>query len=60
MFCSRPFRRRFAIAHELGHWFLHEKESQVFVCTAERMCPNWMCLVTSLVSTSTGQDSFSR
>lgn len=30
-------RRRFAIAHELGHWFLHEKESQVFVCTAEQM-----------------------
>ncbi len=30
-------RRRFAIGHELGHWFLHEKESQVFVCTAEQM-----------------------
>jgi len=30
-------RKRFAIAHELGHWFLHEKESQFFVCTAEQM-----------------------
>lgn len=30
-------RKRFAIAHELGHWFLHEHESQVFVCTAEQM-----------------------
>ena len=30
-------RKRFAIAHELGHWFLHEKESQLFVCTAEQM-----------------------
>ena len=30
-------RKRFAIAHELGHWFLHEKESQYFVCTAEQM-----------------------
>lgn len=30
-------RRRFAIAHELGHWFMHEKESQVFTCTAEQM-----------------------
>lgn len=32
-----PGRKRFAIAHELGHWFLHEKESQYFVCTAEQM-----------------------
>lgn len=30
-------RKRFAIAHELGHWFLHEAESQFFVCTAEQM-----------------------
>lgn len=32
-----PGRKRFAIAHELGHWFLHETESQYFVCTAEQM-----------------------
>ena len=32
-----PGRKRFAIAHELGHWFLHEAESQYFVCTAEQM-----------------------
>lgn len=30
-------RRRFAVAHELGHWFLHEAEPQLFVCTAEDM-----------------------
>jgi len=30
-------RKRFAIAHELGHWFLHASESQYFVCTAEQM-----------------------
>ncbi len=30
-------RKRFAIAHELGHWFLHANESQVFICTAEQM-----------------------
>lgn len=30
-------RRRFAVAHELGHWFLHEHESQLFVCTGEDM-----------------------
>src|SRR5690242_12696625 len=30
-------RKRFAIAHELGHWFLHEAESQMFICTAEQM-----------------------
>lgn len=28
-------RKRFAIAHELGHWFLHEAESQFFICTGE-------------------------
>lgn len=26
--------RRFAIAHELAHWALHEKISQIFLCTA--------------------------
>src|SRR5262245_21315431 len=30
-------RKRFAIAHELGHWFLHEAESQIFICTAEQI-----------------------
>jgi Zn-dependent peptidase ImmA (M78 family) len=30
-------RKRFAIAHELGHWELHEKESQIFLCSAEAM-----------------------
>jgi Zn-dependent peptidase ImmA (M78 family) len=25
--------RRFVIAHELGHWFLHQNVSQAFVCT---------------------------
>jgi hypothetical protein len=30
-------RKRYAIAHELGHWFLHEAESQFFICTGEDM-----------------------
>ena len=30
-------RRRFAIAHELGHWELHEGVSQLFACTSEDM-----------------------
>ncbi len=30
-------RRRFAIAHEMGHWFLHEAFSQYFICTAGDM-----------------------
>jgi Zn-dependent peptidase ImmA (M78 family) len=30
-------RRRFAIAHELGHWILHKKVSQVLACTSEDM-----------------------
>ncbi|HEY0862627.1 MAG TPA: ImmA/IrrE family metallo-endopeptidase [Lacunisphaera sp.] len=30
-------RRRFALAHELGHWVLHKGRTQVFMCTAENM-----------------------
>lgn len=30
-------RQRFAIAHEIGHWDLHEGRTQVFLCTAEDM-----------------------
>jgi hypothetical protein len=28
-----PGRRRFAIAHEIGHWLLHEKVSHLLACT---------------------------
>lgn len=30
-------RKRFAIAHELGHWLLHKNVSQVLACTSEDM-----------------------
>lgn len=30
-------RQRFAIAHEMGHWMLHEGRTQFFRCTAEDM-----------------------
>lgn len=30
-------RRRFAVAHELGHFFLHEGISQVFLCTSDNI-----------------------
>ena len=29
-----PGQKRFAIAHELGHWELHKKVSQFFACTS--------------------------
>lgn len=32
-----PGRRRFAIAHEIGHWELHKKQSQLLACTDEDM-----------------------
>lgn len=32
-----PGRRRFAVAHELGHWSLHEKASQLVSCTSDDM-----------------------
>jgi hypothetical protein len=36
-----PGRRRFAIAHELGHWELYKAKSQVFACTAEDMIASY-------------------
>jgi Zn-dependent peptidase ImmA (M78 family) len=30
-------RRRFAIAHEIGHWLLHKNVSQILACTTEDM-----------------------
>lgn len=32
-----PGRKRFAVAHEIGHWLLHESLSQVLSCTSEDM-----------------------
>lgn len=30
-------RKRFALAHELGHWLLHKNVSQVLACTSDDM-----------------------
>ncbi len=32
-----PGRRKFAIAHEIGHWELHKNQSQLLACTDEDM-----------------------
>ena len=32
-----PGRKRFAVAHELGHWLLHKTTSQIIACTNEDM-----------------------
>jgi Zn-dependent peptidase ImmA (M78 family) len=32
-----PGRKRFAVAHEIGHWILHQAVSQVLSCTSEDM-----------------------
>jgi len=34
-------RKRFAIAHELGHWELHEGVSQLFACTSDDMAASY-------------------
>jgi hypothetical protein len=34
-------QKRFAIAHELGHWQLHEKVSQFFACTSDDMVASY-------------------
>lgn len=33
--------KRFAIAHELGHWELHKEESQLFACTSDDMVASY-------------------
>jgi Zn-dependent peptidase ImmA (M78 family) len=35
-----PGQRRFAIAHEIGHWRLHEKVAHLLACTDEDMLPS--------------------
>ena len=34
-------RKRFAIAHELGHWELHKDISQLFACTSDDMIASY-------------------
>jgi len=34
-------QKRFAIAHELGHWELHKKDSQFFACTNDDMVASY-------------------
>lgn len=34
-------RKRFAIAHELGHWELHKDISQLFACTSDDMIESY-------------------
>jgi hypothetical protein len=36
-----PGRRRFAIAHEIGHWLLHEKVSHLLACTDADMLQSY-------------------
>ncbi len=36
-----PGRRRFAIAHELGHWILHEKVTHLLACTDADMLASY-------------------
>lgn len=45
-------RKRFAIAHELGHWELHKSISQVFVCTVDDMVASYKA------STEEGEANF--
>jgi hypothetical protein len=36
-----PGRRKFAIAHEIGHWELHKKQSNLLACTDEDMLAHY-------------------
>jgi len=38
-------RKRFAIAHELGHWELHKRVSQLFACTGDDMVATYKASV---------------
>lgn len=37
----QPGRRRFAIAHEIGHWVMHMKVSQLLACTNQDMLASY-------------------
>ena len=37
-----PSRRRFAIAHEIGHWMMHQAESSLLACTDEDMLARYV------------------
>lgn len=43
-----PGRKRFAIAHEIGHWLMHESLSQVLSCTSEDMVDRYKSSVPEL------------
>jgi hypothetical protein len=36
-----PARRKFAIAHEIGHWQLHKKKTHLLACTNEDMLASY-------------------
>src|SRR4051812_38312501 len=38
---KEPGRRRFAIAHEIGHWLLHKKVAHLLACTEEDMLASY-------------------
>ena len=38
-------KKRFAIAHELGHWELHKQISQLFACTSSDMVASYKASV---------------
>jgi Zn-dependent peptidase ImmA (M78 family) len=38
-------RKRFAVAHELGHWVLHESLSQIVACTSDDMLEQYKASV---------------
>ena len=40
-----PGRKRFAVAHELGHWVLHELVSQILSCTSDDMVAKYKASV---------------
>lgn len=45
-------RKRFAIAHELGHWLLHRNLSQVLACTSEDMVAKYKASIRRLKQTA--------
>lgn len=43
-----PGRKRFALAHEIGHWILHENVSQIVACTDADMLSSYKASVPEL------------
>jgi hypothetical protein len=49
-------RKRFAVAHELGHWLMHEKISQILACTNQDIYSTYKASAPELEASAFGAE----